>query len=79
MSPKIAGMESSAKSRSVVPSATTTANIGVKRNLAFSRIQSLPPRHSSVCGSAVRTQVTILLSSYSSSSSGPCFASLKPV
>ncbi len=77
----MAGMESSAKRRSVVPSATTTANIGVKSSTPPRRSHTLPlPQSpSSVCGSTVRAHPTSRFSVYSSSSSGPSMASLKPV
>ena len=53
--PKIAGMESSAKSRSVDPSATKTRRIGVKCRLPFTVVRSLPPSYSSVTASRVFT------------------------
>lgn len=50
VSPKIAGIESRAKTRSVVPMATMTINIGVTKNFPSMRENSDAPRYSSVVG-----------------------------
>src|SRR6476619_5623200 len=72
-------MESSAKSRSVVPSARITMNIGVITRLPFSLANSLMPCHWSVAGRCVSTHLMSRFSSYSSSSFLPSLASLTAV
>ena len=66
--PKIAGIESSANSRSVVPSAMITISIGETTRAPFARYQSLRPRYSSPTLRWVCANLTTRLSSGCSSS-----------
>ena len=70
--PKIAGMESSAKSRSVVPIAMITKNSGVASRLPFCRMNSLVPSYSfGGAGTGDSTNFMKRFSSNSSSSLSP--------
>ncbi len=73
--PKIAGIESSAKSTSVVPIASITISIGVISRRPFSRTKSLVPWYLSVEGKRCSMDLSRRFSSNSSSSS-PARASL---
>ncbi len=65
--PKIAGIESTAKSRSVVPIAMMTMSIGVMNRLPSSFVVSLSPWYSSVVGSTrfAKRRIRVLLDSSS--------------
>ena len=54
MSPKIAGIESSANRMSVVPMASITTSIGVTYRLPSIFVKTLAPWYSSVTGSTRR-------------------------
>ena len=77
--PKIAGIESSANSRSVVPSVRITMTSGVITRTPFSLVKILRPCHSLVAGKRFSTSRTSRFSSYSSSSSAPSLASFQAV
>ena len=77
--PKIAGIESSAKSRSVVPKARMTMNIGVMLRLPLEVMNSLVPYHWLVAGKRDSTHFRKRFSSYSSSSLSPSRARLTAV
>ncbi len=73
--PKMAGMESTAKSRSVRPMVTKTISIGVKTFLPSTTVRSLPPSNFSDIGRTLRIRAMsgFSLSSSSSPSSWACF------
>ena len=75
----MAGIESSANSRSVVPRARMTMNIGVIRRLPSTRANSWTPCHCCVAGKWVSTHLIIRFSSNSSSSEAPSLASFQAV
>ncbi|SHV40249.1 Uncharacterised protein [Mycobacteroides abscessus subsp. abscessus] len=64
----MAGIESRAKSRSVVPRATITKNIGVISRVPFSRTHRRRPSHLSVVRRCLRANCTTALSASSSCS-----------
>ena len=53
---KIAGMESTAKTKSVVPTTTTTANSGVARSLPALRTKNFSPSKPGVTETSRRTR-----------------------
>ena len=69
VTPNVAGIESSAKSRSVDPIAIITRNSGVATRLPSMRVNSREPSYSSVTGTTRRTWRTTALSSGLGSSS----------
>ncbi len=71
VSPKIAGMESNANSRSVLPIARNTTTSGVKTRLPSSTVRSRPPSYRVPSGRTRRSARTARFSWYSSGSSPP--------
>ena len=69
VTPKTAGIESSANSRSMPPMAMSTMNSGVTMRLPSTLVTSLPSTKSSVTGSSRRAVRTTTLLSTSGSSS----------
>lgn len=65
MSPKVAGMESKAKSRSVAPMAPITSSMGVIMRLPLILVNSLSPWYLSEAGRNRRASRTITLSASS--------------
>ena len=70
VSPKMAGMESRAKSRSDMKMATMTRNSGVATRLPLTRAKKLPLWYSRVVGMTRSANLTTLLSA--GSPSAPC-------